>query len=45
MFEKILLNIFEWALATNGWHQDGISGTFDISKIEQSEESKDKYRD
>jgi transposase len=43
--KKLKKHLKAWALATDGWHLDGISGTFDISKIEQSEESKDKYRD
>jgi transposase len=43
--KKLKKHLKEWALATDGWHLDGISETFDISKIEQSEESKDKYRD
>jgi transposase len=43
--KKLKKHLKEWVLATGGWHLDGISGTFDISKIEQSEASKDKYRD
>jgi transposase len=43
--KKLKKHLKEWALATDGWHLDGLSGTFDISKIEQSEASKDKYRD
>ncbi|MGD8400020.1 MAG: IS1634 family transposase [Bacillota bacterium] len=43
--KKLKKHLKQWALATDGWHLDGISGAFDISKIEQSEESKDKYRD
>jgi transposase len=43
--KKLKKHLKEWALATDGWHLDGISETFDINKIEQSEESKDKYRD
>jgi len=43
--KKLKKHLKEWALATDGWHLDGISGAFDISKVEKSEESKDKYRD
>jgi transposase len=43
--KKLKKHLKEWALATDGWHLDGISETFDINKIEQSEESKDQYRD
>jgi len=43
--KKLKKHLKEWALATDGWHLEGISGTFNISKIEVSEEIKDKYRD
>ena len=42
--KKLKKHLKEWALATGGWHLDGVSGTFDISGIESSEEVKDKYR-
>jgi hypothetical protein len=34
----------EWALETSEWHLEGMSGTFDISGIEDSEEVMEKYR-
>lgn len=43
--KKLKKHLKEWALATDGWHLEGVSGTFNISKIEESEEIKDKYRD
>jgi transposase len=43
--KKLKKHLKEWVLATDGWHLEGVSGTFDISKIEQSEASKDKYQD
>jgi len=43
--KKLKKHLKEWALATDGWHLEGISGTFNISKIEELEEIKDKYRD
>lgn len=43
--KKLKKHLKEWALSIGGWHLDGMSGTFDISRIEGSEESKDKYRD
>jgi transposase len=43
--KKLKKHLKEWALATDGWRLDGISGIFDISIIEQSEASKDKYRE
>ena len=42
--KKLKKHLKEWALATGGWHLDGVSGTFDISGIESSEEVKEKYR-
>ena len=43
--KKLKKHLKEWALATEGWHLDGVSGTFDISGIESSDKIKDKYRD
>jgi transposase len=43
--KKLKKHLKDWALATEGWHLDGKSGTYDISSIEKSEECKDKYRD
>lgn len=43
--KKLKKHLKEWALATDGWHLEGKPGTYDISRIEESEECKDKYRD
>ena len=43
--KKLKKHLKEWALATDGWQLAGISGIFNISKIEESEEVKDKYRE
>ena len=43
--KKLKKHLKEWALATDGWQLEGLSGTFNISKVEESEEIKDKYRD
>jgi transposase len=42
--KKLKKYLKEWALATGGWHLEGIPGTFDISGIEESEEVVEKYR-
>lgn len=42
--KKLKKHLKEWALATDGWHMEGMSGTFDISSIEASEEVMEKYR-
>jgi transposase len=42
--KKLKKYLKEWALSTNGWHLEGMSGTFDISGIEASEEVMEKYR-
>lgn len=42
--KKLKKYLREWALATGGWHLEGISGTFDISDIDKSEEVLNKYR-
>ena len=42
--KKLKKHLKEWALATSGWHLEGMPGTFDISGIEASEEVMDKYR-
>ncbi len=34
----------QWALAKEGWSLEGAPGTFDLSKIEESEELKEKYK-
>ena len=43
--KKLKKHLKEWALAADGWHLEGMSEPFNISKIEESEEIKDKYRD
>jgi len=42
--KKLKKHLKEWALATGGWHLEGMPGTYDISGIEESEEVVDKYR-
>lgn len=43
--KKLKKHLKQWALATDGWHLNGVSRTFNIRDIEESEEIKDKYRD
>jgi transposase len=42
--KKLKKHLKEWALAKGGWSLEGVTGTFDISGIEESEEVMDKYR-
>jgi transposase len=42
--KKLKKHLKQWALATEGWSLDGVSKTFDITQIEETEESKEKYR-
>ena len=42
--KKLKKHLKEWALAKGGWSLEGVTGTFDISGIEESEEVIDKYR-
>jgi transposase len=42
--KKLKKHLKEWALATGGWHLEGMAGTFDISGIEGSEEVIEKFR-
>lgn len=41
--KKLKKHLKEWALSTDGWSLDGVSAKFDISKIEETEEMKEKY--
>jgi len=43
--KKLKKHLKAWALATDGWSVDNVRGKFDITKIEETEESKEKYRD
>ena len=43
--KKLKKHLKEWVLSKEGWRLEGIPGIFNISKIEDSEESKDRYRD
>ena len=43
--KKLKKHLKEWALSTAGWHLEDMSGTFDISKIAESEKNRDKYKD
>jgi transposase len=42
--KKLKKHLKEWALSKEGWQLEGVSRTFDLSKIEESEELKEKYR-
>lgn len=42
--KKLKKHLKEWALAKEGWSLEGIHGKFDLSKIEESEELKEKYK-
>lgn len=42
--KKLKKHLKTWALNTSEWYLDGSSETFDLKKIEESEEVKDKYR-
>lgn len=42
--KKLKKHLKEWALSKGGWSLEGVSGIFDISEIEKSEEVMDKYR-
>lgn len=42
--KKLKKHLKEWALSKGGWSLEGVSGTFDISRIEESEEVMGKYR-
>jgi len=43
--KKLKKHLKEWALSKKGWRLEGVSKTFDLSKIEDSEELKDTYRE
>lgn len=43
--KKLKKHLKAWALATDGWSLDGLRRKFDIAKIEESEELKEKYKD
>lgn len=43
--KKLKKHLKTWALATDGWSLDGLEGKFDIAKIEETEELKEKYKD
>lgn len=43
--KKLKKHLKTWALATDGWSLDGVQGKFDIAKIEETEELKEKYKD
>lgn len=42
--KKLKKHLKEWALAKEGWSLEGISGKFDLSKIDETEELKEKYQ-
>lgn len=43
--KKLKKHLKEWALSKEGWRLEGASKTFDLSKIEGSEELKDRYKE
>lgn len=42
--KKLKKYLKDWALSVDDWSLEGMSGTFDISKIEEMEEGQDKYK-
>lgn len=42
--KKLKKHLKEWALAKEGWFLEGATGTFDLGKIEGSEELKARYK-
>jgi len=43
--KKLKKHLKEWALSKEGWRLEGVSKTFDLSKIEDSGELKDTYKE
>ena len=43
--KKLKKHLLEWALDKKGWHLSNDNKIYDISKLEESEESKDFYKD
>ena len=43
--KKLKKHLLDWALDKNGWHLSNDNKIYDISKLEESEESKDFYKD
>lgn len=43
--KKLKKHLKSWALATDGWSLDGVQGKFDIAKIEETDELREKYKD
>lgn len=42
--KKLKKHLKTWALATDGWSLEGAQGKYDIAKIEETEEFKEKYK-
>ena len=42
--KKLKKHLKQWALAKEGWSLEGNPGPFDLSKVEESEELKEKYQ-
>lgn len=42
--KKLKKHLKQWALAKEGWSLEGASGKFDLSKIEESEELQETYK-
>lgn len=43
--KKLKKHLTDWALSTDGWHLSKDSKTYDISKLEETEEAKEFYKD
>ena len=43
--KKLKKHLKEWALDADGWSLEGVSAKFDIAKLEETEELREKYRD
>ena len=43
--KKLKKHLIDWALASNNWHLPNDNKQYDISKLEETEESKEYYKD
>ena len=43
--KKLKKHLMDWALSTDGWHLSGDKKIYDISKLEETEESRELYYD
>ena len=42
--KKLKKHLKQWALAKEGWSLEGVTGTFDLNEIEESEELRARYK-